>query len=115
MGKKHINHKKPMRGDKDNFDKIPKRNQQRTDFRSRNGFIGSKSDFNEWRYQMFIKKQLINSKGAVCGICGKPIERMKDCTVDHIMPLSKGGQTTLENCQLAHKLCNKRKGSRIIR
>ena len=26
----------------------------------------------------FIKKQLINSKGAVCALCGKPITNMKD-------------------------------------
>lgn len=52
----------------------------------------------------FIRRQLINSKGNVCALCGKPIKDMKDCTIDHIIPLSKGGQTTLENCQLAHAL-----------
>lgn len=64
----------------------------------------------ETREIQFIKRQLINSKGAICGICGKPIEDMKDCTIDHIRPLSKGGQTTLENCQLAHFKCNMLKG-----
>jgi 5-methylcytosine-specific restriction endonuclease McrA len=59
----------------------------------------------------FIKRQLINSKGAVCGICGKPIEDMKDCTVDHIRPLSKGGMTTIDNCQLAHTECSVKKGN----
>ena len=59
----------------------------------------------------FIKRQLINSKGAVCALCGKPITDMKDCTIDHIKPISKGGLTTIENCQLAHKLCNVKKGN----
>ena len=60
----------------------------------------------------FIRNQLINSKGAVCGICGKPITCRKDCTVDHIVPLAKGGATMIENCQLAHFDCNQKKGSR---
>ena len=61
--------------------------------------------------RQFIKKQLINSKGAVCAICGKPITNMKDCTIDHIIPISKGGLTTIENCQLAHRKCNLIRGN----
>lgn len=106
-------HRRPVKGDKDNFEKIPKMNQQRANFHSRNGFMGSKSDWKDWKYQKAIMNQLINSKGAFCGICGKPINNMKHCTVDHIVPLSRGGQTTLENCQLAHVWCNKKKGSRL--
>ena len=106
-------HRRPVKGDKDNFEKIPKMNQQRANFHSRTGFMGSKSDWKDWKYQKAIMNQLINSKGAFCGICGKPINNMKHCTVDHIVPLSRGGQTTLENCQLAHVWCNKKKGSRL--
>ncbi len=58
----------------------------------------------------FIKKQLIDKNGAICGICGQPITDMKDCTIDHIIPKSRGGMTTLENCQLAHFRCNSKKG-----
>lgn len=57
----------------------------------------------------FIKRQLINEHGAVCAICGRPIDDMKDCTLDHIRPRSKGGLTTIENCQLAHYDCNQAK------
>lgn len=68
--------------------------------------------YSETKTRDFIKRQLINSNGTICAICGKPIKNMKDCTIDHIVPLSKGGQTTVENCQLAHFSCNQRKGSR---
>lgn len=108
-------HRRPMRGDTKDFKKIPKRNQRQERFTSRNGYVGSKSDFAEWRYQKAIRNMLINSKGAICGICGKPIENMKQCSLDHIIPLSKGGQTTLENCQLAHVWCNRKKGSKILK
>lgn len=76
-------------------------------------------ELNEWdmkdmKYKQFIRRQLINSGGATCGICGKPILDMKDCTIDHIKPRSCGGQTTLENCQLAHRSCNLQKGNDYI-
>lgn len=67
----------------------------------------------ERRAKQFIRKQLINKNGAVCAICGNPIETMKDCTIDHIIPISKGGLTTIDNCQLVHKNCNVTKGDKI--
>lgn len=113
MARKYYNHRRKEKGDRDGFEKIPKRSQQRANFVSRNGFKGSKSDWEDWKYQKAIKNMLINSKGAICGICGKPITDMKDCTLDHIIPLSRGGRTSLENCQLAHSWCNKKKGSKL--
>lgn len=59
----------------------------------------------------FIKRQIINSKGNICALCGKPIENMKDCTIDHIRPISKGGLTTVDNCRLAHRKCNQDRGN----
>lgn len=59
----------------------------------------------------FIRRQLINSRGNICQICGKPIENLKDCTIDHIIPISKGGLTTIENCRLAHFKCNQARGN----
>lgn len=50
----------------------------------------------ETRSRQFIRRQLINKNGATCALCGKPIETMKDCTIDHIVPISKGGLTTIE-------------------
>ena len=58
----------------------------------------------------FIKKQLINNGGAICGICGKPITNMKDCTIDHIKPRAKGGTTTMDDCQHESGECKWKKG-----
>lgn len=46
----------------------------------------------------------------LCGICGKQITQMKDATIDHIVPTSKGGHDGLSNLQLAHVACNQEKG-----
>lgn len=73
--------------------------------------INTAESIQEMRERQFIKRQLINSRGNICAICGKPITNMNDITIDHIIPLSKGGMTTLENCQLAHFECNQEKAN----
>ena len=51
----------------------------------------------------------------VCGICGLPVlydkspDKIWAATIDHIIPLSRGGKHELPNCQLAHRLCNSMK------
>ena len=56
-----------------------------------------------------FKAQLIWENGRKCAICGKRITSLDDLTVDHIVPLAKGGRNVIENCQLAHKKCNEAK------
>jgi hypothetical protein len=46
--------------------------------------------------------------GGTCGICGEPV-LLKQASVDHIIPRSKGGKDCLHNTQTAHLICNKRK------
>lgn len=58
-----------------------------------------------------FKIQLLWKNGKRCGICGKKIRRVDELTVDHIVPLAKGGGNVIENCQLAHQKCNAEKGN----
>lgn len=51
----------------------------------------------------------------MCGICGDPITSGKatnrgGLTIDHIIPLAKGGQNIAANMQPAHSKCNTVKG-----
>jgi 5-methylcytosine-specific restriction endonuclease McrA len=46
----------------------------------------------------------------ICQICLEPVT--SDPTIDHIIPLSKGGFDCPANVQLAHRSCNSRKGGR---
>lgn len=43
-----------------------------------------------------------------CKLCGS----RKNLEIDHIHPESKGGETTIENCQTLCKRCNRSKGAR---
>lgn len=48
----------------------------------------------------------------ICGICGKPVDKNlkrphpMSKSLDHIVPLSKKGNHTYDNLQLAHLVCN---------
>ena len=59
------------------------------------------------------KLELLWRDGRRCAICGRKIKDLDDLTIDHIVPLAKGGKNTLENYQLAHKACNEAKGSML--
>lgn len=52
------------------------------------------------------KNHLINKFGGVCYICGLPFASKKDITIDHLIPISKGGFDLLENYGIAHEHCN---------
>lgn len=47
--------------------------------------------------------------GNHCLVCG-----CVDVTIDHIVPISKGGENTAQNVQPLCKSCNSKKGQRII-
>jgi 5-methylcytosine-specific restriction endonuclease McrA len=56
---------------------------------------------------------LITRDKGICGLCQKPVAK-RDATIDHIIPVSKGGEHSYRNTQLAHKSCNSRKGNRVL-
>jgi 5-methylcytosine-specific restriction endonuclease McrA len=55
---------------------------------------------------------LYERDGGVCQICMTEVPRGL-ATIDHIIPLSRGGGHTYDNTQIAHRVCNSKKGARI--
>lgn len=41
-----------------------------------------------------------------CQICHKPIKRLSDLHIDHIIPIVEGGRDELSNVRCTHKTCN---------
>ena len=65
---------------------------------------------------------LFERDGGTCQICGGPCDwddrEWGDCgptypSIDHIVPFAQGGEHTWDNVQLAHHLCNSRKGTKL--
>jgi 5-methylcytosine-specific restriction endonuclease McrA len=56
-----------------------------------------------WRQ---LRQWVLERDRYVCQLCG---EDGAD-TVDHILSAAQGGGNSLDNCQAAHRACNRRKG-----
>ncbi len=57
----------------------------------------------------FSKRNIFVRDGFRCAYCGDHRDRL---SIDHIVPKSRGGKTTFENCVSACKTCNLKKGGR---
>lgn len=59
-----------------------------------------------------LRLAVIRRDGLTCGLCGGAVPR-DDVHIDHIRPVSLGGRSLLPNLQVAHSVCNMRKGNRV--
>jgi 5-methylcytosine-specific restriction endonuclease McrA len=60
----------------------------------------------------FTKKNVLVRDWYTCVYCGS---RKRPLTIDHIIPVSKGGKTDFDNCVASCKTCNHYKGARTPR
>jgi len=56
----------------------------------------------------FTKRNVFFRDGHACAYCGSS----EDLTIDHVIPISKGGKTIFENCITCCRSCNCKKGDR---
>ena len=66
-------------------------------------------------------RKKILATASVCGICGKPVDTSLKYphplspTVDHIVPVNRGGHPSdINNLQLAHFTCNRQKSDKLV-
>lgn len=63
--------------------------------------------------EQFTRQQVWAKCEGICGICKAPANQ-DDWHVDHIIPLSRGGQHTLNNVQVSHPRCNLSKYNKLL-
>ena len=68
---------------------------------------GYKGNWSKWSK---LRETVLRRDNRICQMCG--IEEAT--TVDHIIPLSKGGTDNMDNLQAACKRCNYSKGGRFF-
>lgn len=73
------------------------------------------------RSQFRKNRDRIFATQTVCAICGKVVDfslktpHPLSATVDHIIPVAKGGHPSdIDNLQLAHRCCNRAKSDKLI-
>lgn len=65
-------------------------------------------------------EQLIERDGYLCYLCQEPIDMKvprtskRGATVDHVIPLSRGGSDEMDNLKLAHWICNNKKSNKLV-
>ena len=64
-----------------------------------------------FRKQKFSKKNIFLRDRFSCQYCTRMLS-MRDGTIDHVLPRSKGGKTNYLNCVAACKPCNSRKDNK---
>lgn len=57
-----------------------------------------------------LRRLVWSRDGGVCQICQEPADP-SNWHMDHVVPLALGGPHTLDNLQVAHAVCNQRKGA----
>lgn len=66
-----------------------------------------------------IAREVFERDGWMCGICLAPVDESLvwpdpfSPSLDHVVPLARGGHHTYQNTQLAHLRCNVSKGDRV--
>ncbi len=60
----------------------------------------------------FSKRNVLHRDKFICQFCGIKEKKM---TIDHVLPKSRGGKSTFENCVAACKPCNNLKNDRTPR
>lgn len=66
------------------------------------------------RRPSFSARSIWQRDGGICQYTGRALQRGEG-NIDHVVPLSRGGATSWENCVLADRTVNSRKGNRLPR
>jgi 5-methylcytosine-specific restriction endonuclease McrA len=65
--------------------------------------------------EAFTRLDVMVRDGWVCQLCAEPIDpdlkhpHPQSASLDHVIPLARGGHHMLTNCQAAHLRCNLKK------
>lgn len=68
--------------------------------------------------EYFTRSEIYERDGGICKICNLPVDKnlkrpnLMCQSIDHIIPIKKGGLHSKSNVQLTHYICNLRKGIR---
>jgi 5-methylcytosine-specific restriction endonuclease McrA len=65
------------------------------------------------RHVAFSRRNLYRRDNSTCQYCCERLSA-SELTIDHVIPRSRGGRTSWDNCVVACGACNRRKGDRTL-
>ena len=66
--------------------------------------------YRQKRYSQEVRKMIYNNADGRCALCGRKIT-FPEMTLDHIVPLDRNGEDTINNLQCTCKACNQFKAN----
>jgi 5-methylcytosine-specific restriction endonuclease McrA len=64
------------------------------------------------------KQRLYNEQNGLCALCGETLNAhwadSEECQVDHLIPVSQGGDNSESNLVIAHRKCNQEKAAKNL-
>ena len=69
---------------------------------------GEQEKKSEFRYKLWVKRPQ-------CFVCRGEIKKFTDCSIEHVLPRSKGGSNRFLNLSISHKVCNNFRGNIVCR
>lgn len=87
--------------------------------RSRDNRRARKARVRDAFVEPVLASEVFERDGWICGLCSSPIPRdavwpdLLSPSVDHIVPLSRGGEHSMANVQASHLSCNSRKQASV--
>ena len=64
-----------------------------------------------WPVEQFSKQSVYDRDAGICYLCSQPVDP-NNWHLDHVVPLSKGGDHAFDNCGTTHPGCNVKKGTK---
>ena len=83
-------------------------------FRARHGMSEARARKKGAHIVEFVDARKVWERdNGVCYLCGLPVELLK-MSIDHVVPLSRGGEHSYSNCRLSHATCNRKKYNKML-
>lgn len=94
-------------------DQVMNRNEWEKGFISHLKYLPGKKRLKSGALDTNRRRRIYKVTMGICYLCGKfvPYEEM---TVDHVIPRSKGGSSSLKNLRPTHRKCNSDKGDKLV-
>lgn len=61
--------------------------------------------------EVFDREEIWKRDGGYCYLCNSPVDQ-NNWHMDHVVPLSRGGDHAFDNCAVTHPVCNLKKGTK---